>query len=74
VVRPYADRSPCTIGGVTVHPRTIAEVVGSFSRANFRVDQLLEPPVEHVTPSPFWSETMTLVPATLVVRGRKEGV
>ena len=35
---------------------------------------LLEPAVEHDEPSPFWTETMTLVPATLVVRGRKDGV
>ena len=56
------------------HPRTIAEVFSSFARANFRVDTVLEPPVEHDEPSPFWTETMTLVPATLVVRGRKDGV
>jgi len=30
--------------------------------------------VQHDQPSPFWTETMTLVPATLVVRGRKDGI
>ncbi len=74
VVRPYAERSPRSVGELTVHPRTVADVFSAFHRANFRVDTLLEPPVCHDLPSPFWSETMTLVPATLVVRGRKEGV
>ena len=63
-----------SIGDQRVHPRTIAEVFSSFARANFRVDTVLEPPVQHDEPSPFWTETMTLVPATLVVRGRKDGV
>jgi len=74
VVRPYNDRSSRVVGDVRVHPRTIAELFVSFGRANFRVDTLLEPPVEHDEPSPFWSETMTLVPATVVVRGRKDGI
>ena len=74
VVRAYAETSSRAIGDERVHPRTISEVFGSFARANFRVDTVLEPPVRHDEPSPFWSETMTLVPATLVVRGRKDGV
>ena len=73
VVRAYADRSTRTVADARVHPRTIAEVVSSFGRANFRVDALLEPPVQHDEPSPFWTETMTLVPTTLIVRGRKDG-
>jgi SAM-dependent methyltransferase len=74
VVRPYADRAARAVGDDRIHPRTIAEVFSSFGRANFRVDTVLEPPVQHDEPSPFWTETMTLVPATLVVRGRKDGV
>jgi SAM-dependent methyltransferase len=74
VVRAYADRSSLPVGEDRLHPRTIAEVFTSFSRANFRVDTLLEPAVDHDEPSPFWTETMTLVPATLVVRGRKDGI
>jgi SAM-dependent methyltransferase len=74
VVRAYAERASRPIGEDRLHPRTIAEVFSSFARANFRVDTLLEPAVEHDEPSPFWSETMTLVPTTLVVRGRKDGV
>jgi SAM-dependent methyltransferase len=74
VVRAYADRSSIAVGADRLRPRTIAEVFSSFARANFRVDTLLEPAVDHEVPSPFWTETMTLVPATLVVRGRKDGV
>jgi SAM-dependent methyltransferase len=74
VVRPYAERVSRPVGEDRLHPRTIAEVFSSFARANFRVDTLLEPAVDHDEPSPFWTETMTLVPATLVVRGRKDGV
>lgn len=74
VVRAYADRRPLSVDGIRVFPRTVADVASSFARANFRVDTLLEPPVDHDEPSPFWTETMTLVPATLVVRGRKDGI
>jgi SAM-dependent methyltransferase len=74
VTRAYAERSSIAVGAYRLHPRTIAEVFSSFGRANFRVDTLLEPAVDHDVPSPFWTETMTLVPATLVVRGRKDGV
>jgi len=73
VVRAYADRSTRAIRDARVHPRTISEVVSSFGRANFRVDALIEPSVQHDEPSPFWTETMTLVPTTLIVRGRKDG-
>lgn len=73
VVRAYADRATRTVSDARVHPRTIAEVVTSFGRANFRVDALLEPSVHHDEPSAFWTETMTLVPTTLIVRGRKDG-
>lgn len=73
VVRAYADTSTRAVGDARVHPRTIADIVTSFGRANFRVDALLEPPVDHDEASPFWTETMTLVPTTLIVRGRKDG-
>jgi len=74
VVRAYADRSSRAVGAERVHPRTIADVFSAFARANFRVDTVLEPTVQHEEPSPFWTETMTLVPATLLVRGRKDGI
>ncbi len=75
VIRPYADRERWLLGSTAVHPRSVADVFASFGRANFRVDAILEPPARPTDPpSAFWSETMTLVPATLVVRGRKEGL
>lgn len=75
VVRAYFDRSGRAEGEVVVHPRSITEVFGAFGRANFRVDTVLEPtPTEDVARGPFWSEVMTHVPATLVMRARKEGI
>ena len=63
------------MGPALVHPRTVADVFAAFGRANLEVDSLLEPVARPADPpSPFWSESMTLVPATLVVRGRKLGI
>jgi len=55
--------------------RTIAELFTLLSRANFRVDTLLEPePAAQGPRSEFWTDTMRWVPATLVVRARKQGI
>ncbi len=54
------------------HVRSVSDVFTSLTRANFRVDTILEP-----EPRPgdrFWTEAMAWVPATLVMRARKEGV
>ncbi len=57
------------------HPRAISEVFTGLHRANFRVDTILEPePAADSVHSPYWSTTMAWVPATLVVRARKEGI
>lgn len=75
IANAYGERTALTFNGTEVHPRSIAEVFSSFGRANFRVDSLLEPMARRGrTPSPFWSETMNLLPATLIIRGRKDGV
>jgi SAM-dependent methyltransferase len=75
VVHPYLDRSGRGLDTAVVYPRSISEVFTSFSRANFRVDTILEPPADSpTTRGPFWSEAMRRVPATLVVRARKEGI
>jgi 2-polyprenyl-3-methyl-5-hydroxy-6-metoxy-1,4-benzoquinol methylase len=48
---------------VVEHPRTIGSLFTSLGRANFRVDTILEPvPPGH------------LVPPTLIVRARKQGI
>jgi SAM-dependent methyltransferase len=71
----YAERSGRDEDGTVVFPRTISDVFFSLQRANFRVDTVLEPlPVAGADRGPFWSEAMARVPATLVVRGRKEGI
>lgn len=57
------------------HPHTLSAVFSGLTRANFRVDTLLEPPpVEATERSPHWAEPMRWVPATLILRGRKEGI
>lgn len=77
VGRGYFDRSPrpWTHGDQagTEYPRTIGDVFTSLSRANFRVDTLLEPEPEGRPHSSYWVETMSWVPATLIIRARKEG-
>ena len=79
VGRGYFDRSPRPwaqhdLSGAE-YPRTIGDVFTSLSRANFRVDTLLEPQPEPGARrhSSYWTETMAHVPSTLVIRARKEG-
>ena len=56
-------------------PRTISQLFTSLGRANFRVDTLLEPePVDAGRRSPVWHDHMRFVPATLVLRARKQGI
>lgn len=79
LARPYWDREPrgWSVPGEegVEHPRTISELFTSLGRANFRVDTLLEPePSPEAVHSPLWSRAMAWVPATLVVRARKEGI
>jgi len=57
------------------HPRTVSDLFTGLSRANFRVDTILEPePPADAVHSPYWSSTMAWVPATLILRARKEGI
>lgn len=65
VARRYGEDTPRDIDGVSVHSRAIGDLFGSFARANFRVDALLEP------------EGRTkrgVVPSTIIMRGRKDGM
>jgi SAM-dependent methyltransferase len=55
-------------------PRTIGDIFAGLTRANFRVDALLEPEPPAAPRSPFWVDAMSRAPATLVVRARKEGI
>ncbi len=56
------------------HPHTITAVFTQLQRSNFRVDTLLEPEPSQSPASQYYSEIMGWVPATLVVRARKEGI
>jgi SAM-dependent methyltransferase len=77
VVRPYFDRSlrPWSIGDEHGYefPRTIGDLFSSLTRANFRVDTLLEPEPVGGRRSALWRPAMTWAPATLILRGHKEG-
>lgn len=73
----YFDRTPrpWAAGDAhgTAHPRTISDVFTSLTRANFRVDTLLEP--EPGAPSGAYDRpSMALAPTTLVIRAKKEGI
>jgi SAM-dependent methyltransferase len=56
-------------------PRTLSGLFTSLGRANFRVDTVLEPAPDQATcPPELWSEIMSWVPPTLIIRARKEGL
>ncbi|MCX7620775.1 MAG: class I SAM-dependent methyltransferase [Acidimicrobiales bacterium] len=79
LVRTYWDRSArpwtTTTGTGADRPRTVSEIFTGLCRANFRVDTILEPePAADAIRSAFWSQAMAWVPATLIVRARKEGI
>lgn len=78
IVRAYDDRTPLTRprleGSVTDHPRTIGEVFASLTRANFKVDTLLEPTAPASGHRSRWyADVMRHVPAAVVFRARKQG-
>ncbi len=53
---------------------TISDLFTGLSRANFRVDTILEPePRREGRGSPHWREASRFVPRTLIMRARKEG-
>lgn len=68
VRRSWFDRSGPE--GSTVTHHTVADVVTGLLRSGFRVDALLEPEPVAGAPMP---AAAALLPATLVVRGRKVG-
>lgn len=78
VRRSYWDSGPISADedrGVTDVPRTISALFTSLGRANFRVDTLLEPEPNPRGPrSRRWTDLMTLLPATLIIRARKLGL
>ena len=77
VDRSYFDREPLEDDGegTVVHHHTINDLFTALIRANFRVDALVEPEPSPGGPrSSHWTDAFRLVPRTLVVRARKEGL
>ena len=64
-----------TAGAEGTVPRTIQQLFTSLGRANFRVDTVLEPePPASGRRSAAWHDHMRYVPATLILRARKQGI
>jgi hypothetical protein len=58
-----------------VFTRSISELLTSLLRANFRVDTVIEPePLSDAVRSSYWTAAMAMVPSTLIIRARKEGL
>ena len=78
VVRSYSERAGRAWATGEAHGeervRTVAELHTSLTRANFRVDTILEPEAGDHPTTEYWSEAMRWAPATLIVRARKEGI
>ncbi len=82
VRRAYFDRNPLAwprAPGVAEegvdYTRTVADIFTSLTRANFRVDMVLEPgPRADARHDPRWAPAMAWVPSTLIVRARKQGI
>jgi SAM-dependent methyltransferase len=76
--RSYYDRSPIAYdreGTVNDYPRTFSDLFTDLVRTGFRVDVVLEPEPAPAGPrSPEWRETFHMVPRTLILRARKEGI
>jgi SAM-dependent methyltransferase len=53
--------------------RSTSALFTELARAGFRVDHLLEPAPASPSHGPHWSPAMAKVPATLLLRARKEG-
>jgi SAM-dependent methyltransferase len=76
VARSYFDRGPLAgADGEPAHHHTVGDLFTALVRANFRVDVVLEPePTRSGPRSPHWREAFRLLPPTLVLRARKEGI
>lgn len=57
------------------HVRSFSSIFTELGRAGFRVDNVFEPaPVEGAARGPHWSPAMEHMPATLIIRARKQGI
>ena len=77
--RSYFDHEPIDyeLGGIpfTDYHHTVSDLFTGLTRANFRVDTVLEPEPDSKGPhSWFWRDPFRFVPRTLIIRARKEGL
>ncbi len=77
--RSYFDRTSVNYDWeglpLSAHHHTVSDIFTGLCRANFRVDIVLEPePTADGHRSPHWRDAYRLVPRTLVMRARKEGI
>lgn len=68
--QPYAHDDPRH----GTYARSMGALFTELVRAGFRVDNVLEPAPTGSDGGPHWSPAMAHVPATLIVRARKEGI
>jgi SAM-dependent methyltransferase len=78
IVRAYDDSTPRTweLDGIDIvdRPRTFAELFTTFQRSDFRIDHVIEPTASGPTGrDASWADVMRTVPATLLLRARKQG-
>jgi SAM-dependent methyltransferase len=72
VERPFTSRATLGEGPTLTYPHQFADIHTSLTRANFRVDVVLEPETD---PRTAWRDAGTgWLPSTLLVRARKEGL
>lgn len=76
--RPWWDPRPVTWSVAPERaepdrPHTFSDLVTSLTRANFRVDAVLEPAADPANAGEHWSGAMGWVPPTLIIRARKQG-
>lgn len=74
LTRAAFDASPVTEGGRRIVPHRITDIFTALTRSNFRVDALLEPAVDAASAGDHHRPAHDWVPATFVVRGRKQGI
>lgn len=77
--RSYFDRTSVNYDWeglpLSAHHHTLSDLFTGLSRANFRVDTVLEPePTAQGRRTPHWRDVYHWVPRTLVMRARKEGI
>jgi SAM-dependent methyltransferase len=71
---PAARRWELDGNDVVDHPRTFSELFTTLQRANFRVDQVIEPTATgSAAGRDGFADVMRFVPPTLLIRARKQG-